>query len=293
MTFEEYCRVKAISKFYSDNLKVKYLNDSDVMICNYLAQQLPIISGFEVVKGKSITLTELIDMSVSTLEVFGGDLSQKARSLIANIPIRNDSIYFLQFGNGISFSLSKNGDILKDSGKNCCVVIPKELFECSIYHFGHECCHILKDTNYSEYQCSYTLGEVIPIFYELLMLENNDLHARDLLKWRLSTLNDAKDKFLVGTEMMKIENVTDGVGYENGKGLYEYVRGLFGCYLTGFYYAIILYSLYKANRDKILYLVGSVLRKERTTLDILKELGIYGKIDDTFNEELNVLRKKI
>ena len=76
--------------------------------------------------------------------------------------------------------------------------------------------------------------------------------------------------------------------------LYEYLRSRIGCYLNSFYYAVILYKMYKENPDKILYFVLKVLNHEMTTFDMLNDLGIYGNIQgEVFEKELGKIRKLV
>ena len=77
-------------------------------------------------------------------------------------------------------------------------------------------------------------------------------------------------------------------------GLYDYFRLKVGMYLIGFYYAIILYNMFKDNPRGILDLVIKVLKEEMTTYMLLDTLGIYGDIKgEIFEKEVGNIRKLI
>lgn len=76
------------------------------------------------------------------------------------------------------------------------------------------------------------------------------------------------------------------------KDLYKVIQSRSGEYLNSFYYALVLFNMYKDNPKMILELVRKVLNKEMSTLDLLVNLGLYHKNSDyIFNEELGKIRK--
>ena len=66
-----------------------------------------------------------------------------------------------------------------------------KIYDVDIISLGHEHCHALKETNYNEHKNQLTLGEVIPIFYELINYENNFLKQK-CLEYRLFCLKEQK-----------------------------------------------------------------------------------------------------
>ena len=82
--------------------------------------------------------------------------------------------------------------------------------------------------------------------------------------------------------------------YNIKKVVYEYARTKIGCYLNSFYYALILYHMYKETPNKIMNLVYKVLMNEMTTLELLQQLGIYGDIrGEVFEKELRNVKKLV
>ena len=78
------------------------------------------------------------------------------------------------------------------------------------------------------------------------------------------------------------------------RSVYEYIRSYIGRYLNSFYYAIILYNMYKENPKKILGYVSKVLNHELTTYDMLIDLNIYGDIKgEVFENEINSIKRSL
>lgn len=76
------------------------------------------------------------------------------------------------------------------------------------------------------------------------------------------------------------------------KNLYKVLQNRSGQYLNIFYYDLVLYDMYKKNRDSIIEIIRRVLSREITTLDMLSELGIYNKgNNEVFDEELDNIKK--
>ena len=64
--------------------------------------------------------------------------------------------------------------------------------------------------------------------------------------------------------------------------------------MNSFYYALMLYSLYKETPNKILNLVNKVLNHEMTTFELLNNLGLYGDIKgEIFEKELGMIRQLV
>ena len=109
---------------------------------------------------------------------------------------------------------------------------------------------------------------------------------RENIKARLYNLNNDRNVFITSNNFF---DITDDI---NDKLLFEHIRSKVGCYLNSFYYAIILYSMYKVSPKKILNLVSKVLKHEITTLEMLEKLNLYGDIrGSVFEKELNGIKK--
>ena len=135
-----------------------------------------------------------------------------------------------------------------------------------------------------------------PIFYELIDYENSKLKIKHL-EYRLFWLTEQKETYLAISKILK-DNINNyKLSFLNDdinatQNIYEYVKSYFGSYLGGFYYALILYNMYKVNPEIILNLINDVLSHKITTLDMLNKLNIYGSIEgETFEKEINTIKK--
>lgn len=279
-----------------DMLKSYYLFDEDVEICNYVTNQLPYIELEPVFLGKDISLNELINMSLEEMRVFGRLTYVRTWKLISNIPVEMEEDTFFEFRHIFSFGMVS--DMIDSSSiRNERYVIPKKIYEMSVYCMAHEHIHALKETNYAE--ARDTLTEVIPMFYELMIFNPDELLKKELIRCRISLLHEVKEQFIKYNNLLESKCMTDNIiscdeAFDFRGGLYDYMRLKYGIYLCGFYYALILYHMYKENPKKILNLVSKVLNKEMTTLDLLERLGIYWNIKgEIFEKELENIKRLV
>ena len=92
------------------------------------------------------------------------------------------------------------------------------------------------------------------MFFELLMFDPRDILRRELVKDRASSLfSSTKDDFILADEYVQNNcciNYNSNNNTYQSKSVYEYIRTRAGCYLNSFYYAVILYSMYKETPKK-------------------------------------------
>lgn len=299
--FKSLCNLIMPEKKISDVLKMNYLSHEDLKVCYYVISELPYIETESMVKGRPISLNELREKSLNEFKVFDDDIYSRVHKLISTVPIYRYYDDIFSFQCQISYADGKeNGTniINPDSGRIEYYIVPKYLFEYCIFRLAHEHMHALKETNYEEYRNAFIVGETIPMFFELLMFEPRDILRRELVKDRVSSLfGSTKDDFILADEYVQNNccinfNFNSDNNTYQSKSVYEYIRTRTGCYLNSFYYAVILYSMYKETPKKILDFVSRVLKQEMSTLDILNCLGIYGDIKGgTFEKELGHIRK--
>lgn len=284
------CNRYKLCKKNFDILKMRGLDNLDLNVCDYVSTQLfGIDFSFNDI-GNEICFNELIFRSMFELNIFKDDnILSNVRNIISSASFRKHDGDFFQFSTDVIYSVdNKNRKIDLNSSRVDCFNIPNKLFECSMYYMLHEYMHALKDTNYNEHIYGYVLGETIPLFCELLFFDENNFIKNQLLKSRLYDLYHSKKEYDMINEYI---NGLDSVSNKKIE-LYKFVRSNIGVYLNSFYYAIILYKLYLENSDKILSLVLKVLKHENTTMDILRELDIYGDIKgEVFEGQLGSLKR--
>lgn len=285
-----------IEKENHDRINGYYLFDEDLDICKYMLDHIPYIDVKSVISGDIISLNELSDMSLEEMTIFGDDIYLRLKDIISKTPISIEYDYFLKYRTVFGFDIN-NGDVDVRSGTFNKYCIPRDTYDLSIFLLCHEHIHALKDTNY--YESIDTLIEVLPLFYELIVFDPVDKLSVELIRVRMSWLLGNRNEYNIYNNLMKNKIIIPGLANDYEEcfargGLYDYFRLRVGMYLSGFYYAVILYSMFKESPKKILDLVSKVLRKEMTTFEILDILGIYGDIrGEVFERELTNIKRLI
>ena len=81
------------------------------------------------------------------------------------------------------------------------------------------------------------------------------------------------------------------------KDLYKVIATRSGQYLNSYYYASILFNMYKSDPQMMLAYVNKVLKHEITTRELLETLGIFhqdkNSIFDTEFEKVKMCVKKV
>lgn len=287
-------------KEISDKLRLKYLNYIDIEVCEYVISQLQGINVGNINYGENISFNEMVEGTLKEIEILGTDMFYKIKRLIRLTPVNIETFGDSScFGTSVCYKLDQNDNVLQNSCRISEYNIPADLRELHTFFFVHEQMHAVKDTNYSEYVYNLILGETIPIFYEFMIYNPNEVLKKELIKFRLKYLlinrleyekyvdkfdnSYGRDTFILG--LTEPSDMTK---------LYEYICSKIGRYLNSFYYALILYNMYKENADKILRLVSKVLNQEMTTYELLCQLNIYGDIKgEVFEKEVGLIRKLV
>lgn len=279
-----------------DSLKINYLYDEDIDVCNYVANHL---WGFDIKNinyGSVISFDELVSRSMSILRIFDGNIYLQIQDIVSDVSIHSEFDNKDEFSTIIGFNTNSDADVIIDSGMVDRYVIPKKIYELSVYHMAHEHIHALKETNYNEYKDSITLGETIPLFLELIMYNHEEVLTKELIKFRMKSLLHNKMEYRIYDNLFYryvSESILDGtLVIEENAFMCEFLRSRVGSYMNSFYYSLILYNIYKEMPGKILTLVNKVLRHEITTLEMLNMLGLYADIrGEIFEKELKKIRK--
>ena len=150
---------------------------------------------------------------------------------------------------------------------------------------GHEFVHMNKELNYDEYKLGLKVNDVIPMLYEFIVMGED---SKEILNIRLTLLAMNIQEYEYASQKVRSS------GKE--KDLYKVIRDRNAQYLNSFYYATILYKMYKNDPKMILDYIRRVIRCEMTTLDVLKDLGIYltdnnEMYDEQVQEFRGIIRK--
>lgn len=296
MNIEEICKNFEQEKACRDAINTNYLSKNDYEICDYVINNIPDIDHVSY-HGKVIFQSYAIKSSLNQFKKFNPENHQKLLNIIKNVNFIRDYPSYTS-GVGTTYDTVPNDDIkiILNPGLISNYHLPKKIHNIDIICLGHEHCHALKETDYTEHKNYLILGEVIPIFYELINYENDFLKEKHL-EYRLVWLKNQKDIYLALFKILKESISSHKLSFLQDDinktiNMYEFVKSASGCYLGGFYYALILYNMYKEEPIKILNLVNDVLSNKITTFDMLNELNIYCNITgETFEKEITNIKK--
>lgn len=285
MNIEEICSNLEPEKTCRDIININYPKKDDYSICDYALDHIP-STNIAPYHGIKIFKNYAIKKSLKQFKIFSEENNQNLLSIINKTDfIQNYPLY--------NYGVRTTYDIIPKYNKIQVITpgyisayhMPKKIYIVDIISLGHEHCHALKETNYKEHQNALIIGEVIPIFYELINYENDFLRIK-YLQNRLFFLNEQKEIYLELKNQIKTNNTNEI------KSIYEYTKSLYSSYLGGFYYALTLYSMYKKDPLKILNMVNDVLSHKITTIDMLKRLNLYRSIlGQKFEYEITNMKK--
>lgn len=297
--YEQFMEGQLAERKVHDAFHLNHLNEIDLEICHYVINHLLPMDVDKINLGNRISVYDMLDIALNELDKMGESVSLDAEKITYAKPlVKVDTDDSLQMTTSISYEITDDG-VLENSGEVSYFFIPENLFEISGYFFGHEQLHALKDVNYLEYINQRTLGEVIPIFYEFMIYSPEEMMKKEVLKVRIKSVFDNALEYNLFNDAFRENKFNEIILGEDKETIrkskvYEYARTKMGCYLNSFYYALILYNMYKINPEKILGLVAKVLRHEMTTFEMLNVLGIYGDIKgEVFEKELRNIKKLV
>ena len=258
-----------------DTLKIKTMNDHDFMVAERIANLIPNVSPTFSLTGSQISCKEALDRSYYYLNTFGLIYSKQASDKAEKTDILKIFDWPFLFTTFVEYSFDKeNKKVDKKSGVVNHFKTPKIFDEVSPMWLAHEHIHSLKETNYFEYIDGQIFGDVIPMFFELLIADNSSKkQEKSFLKNRLFLLKNEYDS----TRQMKNELPID---------LYNTYATSSMQYLNSYYYSLRLYELYQKNREDILTKIRDVLNGTKTTHVILQELNLLYNYD---NKEENYI----
>lgn len=225
------------------------------------------VSDMEYVEGnvQSVILKSVLDM----ISLFGDDIGNTLKEKINGLKIENTD-----FECHIAYDVnSDDGDIQNLRVES--YGMPRPTDERTHVLLAHEHAHALKDTNPLEIKYMYILGDVIPIFVELMLGEvATGKTAKYIYNQVISySLNDISS--------LDFCSVIESIYPELSDGINNVYQGVVG-HIISFYYAIMLYDEYRKNKEEVYNDVKAVLNNEMTTIEVLEKY----KLLDTFNANL-------
>lgn len=285
-TREEYKKQKRII----DLLGFNYIDYKDKRVINYVAKALKGIDTGAYVCVGTVTYPEAIASSLENLKVLGLEPYNQASKFVSTIPLKLLNPVSNGYVCNITYLLDdKTKKVNEASGKVDHYKVPINPDIMASFHLGHEHIHALKETNYSEYVDGFVVGDVITMLYEFIMADTYPEMKSEIYRFRLSSLKEDYKHYENAVAQMKKSKAD--------KDLYKIIATRSGQYLNSYYYASILFNMYKSSPLLVLDAVNSVLRHEMTTRDMLKLMGLFQQdkdsIFDTEFEEVKKVVKKV
>lgn len=280
MTLQEIMAVSALEKV--NTFKLNFVDEEDLEIIQYVSKLLDDFKMNPATISKRIDYTTAKNGALSRLSLFGCDIADKAESILNNTAVLNIHPLPFMYSCNVKYELDFNGEILKNSGRFTDIKVPIIMDSTASVMFGHELIHLVKETNYEEYVDAYVYSDVIPLLFEMIKMYDVD-SPRVLLAERMQLLLTDKKNF---------DEVTASINGEFNE-YQRYIQSRAGEYLNSYYYALILFNMYKSNPREILDYIRLVLNHKITTRGMLMALGIYKDLEykDVFEEEFDLVKK--
>lgn len=269
-----------------DFFNMPYLDYNDRKVVQYVIKSLK-DTGAKVSVGETVEFNPLVLKSLGRFEeIFGGDIATKTKSKLCNLPIYGAIPFPHGFAAHITYSVDADTKKVDEkSGNVDHFKVPNYVTEEDEVFLGHEFIHMNKELNFDEYKLLMTYADVIPMLYEFITMGD---YGSKILNTRLSLLNEEIKTYELASQKIR----TSG----KEKDLYKVVQSRAGQYLNSFYYATVLYQMYKNDPKMILDYMKRVINCEMTTLDMLKDLGIHlvdnNELYDEQIQEFNGIIKK-
>lgn len=265
-------------------LGIKYIDFNDKRVISYVSKSLKNVEACAYVCEGTVNYNDAISASLDSLKVLGEQPFVNVSRFISIIPF----LPVVPVRNGyachIRFSLNEQTlEVDRNSGTVICYKVPINPDLMASLHIGHGHIHALKDTNYDEYIDAEVFGDVIPMLYEFIMADTYPEMKKDILMFRLFSLKEDYKHYENAMYQMKKSKMD--------KDLYKIIATRSGQYLNSYYYATILFNMYKKNPDVILDMVNKVLNHEMTTRKMLESLGLlHCDNNNIYNIEFDNIR---
>lgn len=248
-----------------DALGIKIMTDADFDMAQRMIPYIPTINPITNPVGRIISKDEALSRSYKYLNLFGKSYADRVSNKLDDIEIKEVFEYTFCFTTNVTYKLDEETKkINKDSGNIDHLKTPIIFDEVSPMWLAHEHIHNLKELYYDEYSEGQVLGDVIPMFFELLIADQE---------------SSEKEKAYIKNRLFLLKNEINGLEYvksilSDQKDLYKVFATSSMQYINSYYYSLRLYDLYESGNEEVLIKIKEVLDGEKTTESILKELGL-------------------
>lgn len=273
-----------------DLLGFRYIDFQDKRVINYVANALKKVNTGAYVCSGTISYGEALAGSLENLKVLGLEPYNMVSKFVSTLPLKLVNPVNNGYTCNITYSLDDDTKkVDPNSGTVDHYKVPVNPDLLASLHLGHEHIHALKETNYDEYVDGFIIGDVITMLYEFIMADTYPEMKNEIYKFRLYSLKEDYAHYDNAITQMKKS--------KDDKDLYKVIATRSGQYLNSYYYASVLFNMYKNDPQMILDLVNKVLKHEMTTREMLELLGIFhqdkNSVFDTEFEKVKMCVKKV
>lgn len=253
-----------------------YLSAYDKSIISFVEKEIRSINTGAVIIQNPVSFGIVYGRSLDYLSIISEELVTKTAILLSGLEFYQKKHEKHLFS--CDLGLKENGVFIRKYG------IPDFMDDTSVVFLSSEHIHALKDTNIDEYKYSGELGDVLSYLFEMILVDKYSIFQKDVYNARIMEL---KKSFI------DYKNYINQIKkFKDYKDLYKILMCLAGQSLNSYYYALLLYKMYKENPSMILDYVNKILNHNISTMDMLVELGLYEQdLKEDFKEEIDEIKK--
>ena len=228
--------------------------------------------GSDYVLGEVMSLNKAINLGLDNLSFFKDvELVDRVKKILLSIPMYAEPDE-MGYKTHIVFDVDDRTFKISKAGRVKHLVTPLEYGAAAPVEVTHEYLHMLKDTNFDEFKYTFKYSEVIPLFYELIKIQDSNKDLRSILiNNRLAAIRAEANTFNIARIQEKESPALTSK--------LRYIESQSGKYILDLYYAFQLYDLYQSNPKVVLDSILKVLKHEKTTFQLLQEFNIFNSLN--------------
>ena len=155
-----------------------YLSANDKLNISVISSNKECFNTGALVSEGSFSLDFVKKATIDAMSLFDTGISDRAFNIMSFTNIYQLYNEDFIFNTDIKYSKINKRMADIDSGYVDVIRVPLKLDELSSLFLGHELICAIKDTNYKEFKNQLCLGEVVPMFYEMLIADKMPEDAR-------------------------------------------------------------------------------------------------------------------
>lgn len=276
------------SKELFDMLGGQYIYSWDKKIIYLVGEIVNYDLNRDVSLGNVLSAEEVYERSLGNLSLLGDRTKVMFVQKSQNRIIIDDTISTFDSCCAMGFSKSLFGKFLEVG--NGRLYLSGSSYEMDAIVHAHEFVHFLKDSSLEEYRNNLYV-EAIPIFLEILCMENNKPMAEEMFKRRNSTVTREFNNFRTLDFLVSQGKYVLPYDGKSVHHIENYLCTKWAGYVYSFYVAVILFNQYKVNPKRTLEMINDVIEHKCTTRVMFRSGLKIDNYDEVFEKEYSELKK--